>query len=69
MMERSEETSDYINLLKHLSSPINTRQYLLSNLAGKCFPSFVTLMDDKSSMLYMIQQNVEELYANDIELI
>ena len=26
-------------------------------------------MDDKSSMLYMIQQNVEELYANDIELI
>ena len=69
MMERSEETSDYINLLKHLSSPINTRQYLLSNLAGKCFPSSVTLMDDKSSMLYMIQQNVEELYANDIELI
>jgi hypothetical protein len=69
MMERLEETSDYINLLKHLSSPINARQYLLSNLAGKCYPLSVTLMDDKSSTLYMIQQNVEELYVNDIELI
>ena len=69
MMERSEETSDYINLLKHLSSFINTSQYLLRNLAGKCYPPSVTLMDDKSSILYMIQQNVEELYANDIELI
>ena len=68
-MERLEETSDYINLLKHLSSPINARQYLLSNLAGKCYPLSVTLMDDKSSTLYMIQQNVEELYVNDIELI
>ena len=69
MMGGSEETSDYINLLKHLSSPINTRQYLLSNLAGKCYPSSVRLMDEKPSMLHMIQQNVEALYVNDIEMI
>ena len=69
MMDRSKETSHYNSLLKHLSSFINTSQYLLSNLAGKCYPPSVTLIDEKSSMLYMIQQNVEELYVNDIEVI
>ena len=69
MMELSEKTSDYFNLLKYLSSPINTRQYLLTNLAGKFYSPSLTLMDYKSRMLYMLQKNVEELYVSDIERI